>query len=98
MNFEEETEVEQIQNLIDTALSNKHAKVEQINNINEYLEAKTLAKGLRRLIIFFMTSANDTYKEYINNLKNRIDNVQLLFNYRILKQCEKYYCEEYVNN
>lgn len=98
MNFEEETEIEQIQNLIDTALSNKHVKVEQINNINEYFAAKTLIKGLRRLIIFFMTSANDTYKEYINDLKNRIDNVQLLFNYRILKQCEKYYCEEYVNN
>lgn len=98
MNFEEQTKVEQIQNLIDTALSNKHAKVERINNINEYLAAKTLVKGLRRLIIFFMTSANDTYKEYINDLKNRIDNVQLLFNYRILKRCEKYYCEEYINN
>lgn len=95
MNFEEETKMEQMKKLIDTALSNKHDKVEQINNINEYFAAKTLAKGLRKLFTSFMTSANDAYKEYINNLKNRIDNVQLLFDYRILKHCEKYYCEEY---
>lgn len=97
MDFEEETKMEQLQNLIDTALSNKHDKVEQINNINEYFAAKTLAKGLRKLFISFMTSANDVYKEYINTLKNRVDNVQLLFDYRVLKQCERYYYEEYVN-
>lgn len=95
MNFEEETKMEQMNKLIDTALSNKHDKVEQINNINEYFAAKTLAKGLRKLIISFATSANEAYREYINNLKNRVDNVQLLFDYRILKQCEKYYYEEY---
>lgn len=95
MNFEEETKIEQMNKLIDTALSNKHDKVEQINNINEYFAAKTLAKGLHKLVISFTTSANEAYREYINNLKNKIDNVQLLFDYRILKQCEKYYCEEY---
>lgn len=95
MNFEEETKMEQMNKLIDTALSNKHDKVEQINNINEYFAAKTLAKGLHKLATSFMTSANDAYEEYINNLKNKIDNVQLLFDYRILKQCEKYYYEEY---
>ena len=97
MDFEEKTKMEQIQNLIDTALSNKHEELGQINNINEYFAAKTLAKGLHKLFTSFMTSANDAYKEYINTLKNRIDNVQLLFDYRVLKQCEKYYYEEYIN-
>ena len=44
MNFEEESKLEQIQELIDTALSNKHNEVEQINNLNEYLQQNICLK------------------------------------------------------
>lgn len=97
MNFEEESKMEQIQDLIDTALSNKHTNVERINNMNEYFAASTLNRGLYKLARSFAVSAKDAYKEYLYNLKNRIDNVQLLLDYRVLKQCEEFYYEEQAN-
>lgn len=97
MNFEEESKAEQIQELIDTALTNKHNEVEQINNLNEYFAAKSLSKGLYKLFKSFAKSANIAYNDYIYNLKNRIDDVQSLFDYRTLKHCEKYYYDEYAN-
>ena len=97
MNLEEESKLEQIQELIDTALENKHDEVEQINNVNEYFAAKSLSRGLYKLFKSFARSANIAYSDYIYNLKNKIDDVQSLFDYRVLKHCEAYYYEEYVN-
>ena len=97
MNLDDESKISQVQTLIETALSNKHSEVEQINNINEYFAAKALARGLYKLKVSFSTEANRSYREYITGLKNRVDNVQLLFDYRTLKQCEQYYHEEYFN-
>lgn len=95
MHWEKETQIEQIQEIIDKALSNKHSNIEKINNINEYFAAKTLANGLYKLSSSFSKSAIKTYKEYINNLKKKIDVVQLLIDYRVLRQCENFYLEEY---
>lgn len=95
MHWEKETQIEQIQEIIDKALSNKHSNIEKINNINEYFAAKTLANGLYKLSSSFSKSAVKTYKEYINNLKKKIDVVQLLIDYRVLRQCENFYLEEY---
>lgn len=95
MHWEKETQIEQIQEIIDKALSNKHSNIKKINNINEYFAAKTLANGLYKLSSSFSKSAIKTYKEYINNLKKKIDVVQLLIDYRVLRQCENFYLEEY---
>lgn len=95
MHWEKENQIEQIQEIIDKALSNKHSNIEKINNINEYFAAKTLANGLYKLSSSFSKSAIKTYKEYINNLKKKIDVVQLLIDYRVLRQCENFYLEEY---
>lgn len=95
MHWEKETQIEPIQEIIDKALSNKHSNIEKINNINEYFAAKTLANGLYKLSSSFSKSAVKTYKEYINNLKKKIDVVQLLIDYRVLRQCENFYLEEY---
>ena len=95
MHWEKETQIEQIQEILDKALSNKHSNIEKINNINEYFAAKTLANGLYKLSSSFSKSAIKTYKEYINNLKKKIDVVQLLIDYRVLRQCENFYLEEY---
>lgn len=97
MNFKDELEMEQIQDLINTALSNKHNNVERINNMNEYFAASTLNRGLVKLARSFAVSAKAAYKEYLYNLKNKIDNVQLLIDYRVLKQCEEFYYEEQAN-
>ena len=95
MHWEDKTQIEQIQEIVDKALSNKHSNIEKINNLNEYFAAKTFANGLYKLAASFSRSATKTYKEYINNLKKKIDVVQLLIDYRVLKQCENFYFEEY---
>lgn len=97
MHLEQDSNLEQIKELIEMALSNNHAKYEKINNINEYFTAKTLANSLYKLADSFSKTATNVYKEYITSLKKRIDNYQLLIDYRVIKQCEKYYLEEYFN-
>ena len=95
-NENEETKAEQIQDLIDRAVSNDHSKVEKINNLNEYFAAKSLAKGLFKLSRSFSAAARIAYKEYIDKLKVRFDDLQLLIDYRTLSLCNEFYYEEYL--
>lgn len=95
-NENEETKAEQIQDLIDRAVSNEHSEIEKINNLNEYLVAKSLAKGLLKLAKSFSTAAIVAYKEYIDKLKVRFDDLQLLIDYRTLSLCNEFYYEEYL--
>lgn len=95
-NENEETKAEQIQDLIDRAISNDHSEIEKINNLNEYFAAKSLAKGLFKLSRSFSTAARIAYKEYIDKLKVRFDDLQLLIDYRTLSLCNEFYYEEYL--
>lgn len=95
-NENEETKAEQIQDLINRAVSNEHSEIEKINNLNEYFVAKSLAKGLFKLAKSFSTAAGVAYNEYINKLKVRFDDLQLLIDYRTLSLCNKFYYEEYL--
>lgn len=85
---------ESVQDLILAAKNNIHTEYTRLNNINEYSAARTLNKGLNKLVWFFSNCAKGAYKEYLINLKNRVDCYQLLLDYRLLKTCEEYYAKE----
>ena len=91
----ENTELEKIsQQLINTALAGKHRKFELITNFKVLLSARLILKANKKIVNGFATVVNNLFDNYITNMTNGIDDLQLLIDAKSMITCTEFYQEE----
>lgn len=82
------------ENLITVALENKHTEFEIITNMGMYNATKVFKSASKKIAAAFKHDSEELLKKYIENIKNGIDDLHTIFQYKILLTCAEFYEKE----
>lgn len=82
---------EMFNDLINTALENKHSKWEYIRSMRERLALTTFLTGIYKVVKLFKKLRAESFKAYKTTVLEGADGLELLLAYRQFKDCVTYY-------
>lgn len=89
-----EQKIEYTKKLMEKALKDEHSQYELLVNLTGLVTAANLKHADKVIAKAFYKSANKLLSQYLDKLYKKIDDVQLLINYRQFKQCGDFYLKE----
>lgn len=79
------------QGLIERVEKGENIPFEYLSTFSAFLAARSLRTATEKIISGFEKEATRAYDKYLEGLKNKVDNLQLLVNHRFFKKCADFY-------
>jgi hypothetical protein len=80
--------------LINKAIEGKHSEKEILGSFAELSVARTVKKATLKIADGFAQAADESYKSYLTNLENNIDDLRLILNHLTYRKCAEFYYKE----
>jgi hypothetical protein len=81
--------------LVEAASAGEHTKFEFIRNLTELFVIKQSRRSLEKVVEMFSTLSDEAYRLYCKQVKQGIEDFNLLYAHTQYKNCYKFYEDEY---